>query len=95
MLGIVIESRVFKMSITISIILNTILLSTIHYGMSSEFEETISTLNFIFTIIFAIEMLIKLIAFGIKGYFSDGMNYLDFIVVIYSFIDLIFLTNID
>lgn len=49
--------------------------------------------NIAFTIIFTLEMIIKLIALGIKGYFrGTWFNSFDCLIVIASLIDLI-LTN--
>jgi hypothetical protein len=45
-------------------------------------------MNFVFTIIFTIEMGFKLVAIGIVKYISDKMNYLDGIVVILSLVEL-------
>ena len=43
-------------------------------------------MNLVFTIIFCIEMGLKLIGLSIVGYFLDTMNYLDGAVVILSIV---------
>lgn len=69
--------------------LNTVVLSLYYYGMSSDFEKALEDINLTFTIIFVIEMGIKLIGMGFVGYFKEGMNYLDCVIVIYSIIELL------
>jgi hypothetical protein len=39
----------------------------------------------LFTIIFAIEIILKWTALGIRHYFIDGWSWLDFIIVVVSF----------
>src|SRR3569832_60223 len=45
-------------------------------------------LNLVFTSIFAIECVLKLIALKPKNYFGDSWNVFDFVIVIGSFIDI-------
>ena len=44
--------------------------------------------NYIFTSIFLVEMIIKLLALGIKNYFVDKFNAFDFFVVVFSCLDI-------
>ena len=48
-------------------------------------------MNFTFTMIFTVEMVVKLIALGINGYIKDKMNVFDGLIVIVSLIELFFL----
>ena len=43
------------------------------------------TINIVFTIIYTVEMVIKLIAF-LKHYFDDGWNNFDFLIVLFAWI---------
>lgn len=43
----------------------------------------------IFTVVFAIEMVLKLFAFGIKKYLVETINILDGFIVIMSLVELI------
>lgn len=52
-----------------------------------------SVLNYIFTGIFALEMALKLIAFGFVGYVRDSLNVLDGLIVIISFVEILFLSG--
>jgi hypothetical protein len=40
------------------------------------------TINYIFTTIFILEALIKIIGQGLKSYFEDGWNLFDFVIAI-------------
>ncbi|KFP52282.1 Voltage-dependent L-type calcium channel subunit alpha-1C, partial [Cathartes aura] len=60
-----------------------------HYGQSCMFKEAMNILNMLFTGLFTVEMVLKLIAFKPKGYFSDPWNVFDFLIVIGSIIDVI------
>lgn len=74
-------------------IINTIVLALEHHGIEDDFSDILKLLNLIFTIIFAVEMTLKLIAFGFRGYFSDSMNYLDGAVVVMSIFEIAFLSD--
>ena len=49
----------------------------------------LSKFNLVFTIVFIIEMLLKIIGFGIKGYVSDKMNLFDGLIVLLSITELV------
>ena len=87
------RSRVFHFSMIFCVILNTIVLSIDHYGISSELSNALSTINTCFTYIFLVEMTVKLLAKGVRNYFKDYMNYFDAVVVVVSIIELIFLSG--
>jgi hypothetical protein len=86
-----VESKMFGNLMTLCVILNTIVLAMDHHGISSEWEDVLTDLNFTFTIIFIVEMGLKLLGLGVRGYCSDAMNYVDGFVVILSLVELIFL----
>ena len=52
--------------------------------------ELMKLFNLIFTIVFTVELGIKLFALGLKGYIKDPMNIFDCIIVIISWCELIF-----
>ena len=45
--------------------------------------------NYVFTIIFTIEAIIKIIALGFRSYFTKGWNVFDFLIVVVSYITFI------
>ena len=76
------------------IILNSILLFLQESGVTAPF---ISTLDVACTIIFVIEMVVKLCVYGVKKYWESGWNRLDGILVILSIPSLIvwFMPNVS
>ncbi|XP_075752676.1 voltage-dependent L-type calcium channel subunit alpha-1C isoform X7 [Pelodiscus sinensis] len=85
----VVNSTYFEYLMFVLILLNTICLAMQHYGQSCLFKEAMNILNMLFTGLFTVEMILKLIAFKPKGYFSDPWNVFDFLIVIGSIIDVI------
>jgi len=78
----------------ICIIINTIILALDKYPVDIDQTIFLEKLNIVFTIIFTLEMFIKMLAVGLKNYFRGTMfNVFDCGVVIASIID-IFLSNL-
>jgi hypothetical protein len=99
----VVKSVFFEHFMTICVTVNTIILAIDRYGISQTEENNLQNFNLFFTIVFTVEMALKLFGLGFKskfykfcnylvlGYLSDTMNYLDGSVVFISLIELIFL----
>ncbi|XP_043564807.1 voltage-dependent L-type calcium channel subunit alpha-1C [Chiloscyllium plagiosum] len=85
----VVNSTYFEYLMFVLILLNTICLAMQHYGQSQTFGQAMDVLNMLFTGLFTVEMILKLIAFKPRGYFSDPWNVFDFLIVIGSIIDVI------
>mmetsp|Transcript_20712 Transcript_20712/g.31737 ORF Transcript_20712/g.31737 Transcript_20712/m.31737 type:complete len:169 (-) Transcript_20712:3207-3713(-) len=85
-----VRSMFFDNLMTFAVLLNTIVLSINHYGISDEVEEILNIFNSWFTQIFIVEMSLKLLALGVYKYCSDRMNYLDGSVVLISIFELIY-----
>ncbi|XP_048404382.1 voltage-dependent L-type calcium channel subunit alpha-1C-like isoform X6 [Stegostoma tigrinum] len=85
----VVNSTYFEYLMFVLILLNTICLAMQHYGQSQTFSQAMDVLNMLFTGLFTVEMILKLIAFKPRGYFSDPWNVFDFLIVIGSIIDVI------
>jgi hypothetical protein len=83
------NSPLFDDSITVFIILNTIVLALDYYPQDPTFSNSLDFCNFIFSLIFLFEMLVKIISLNIFRYVADVVNLLDGIIVITSFIELI------
>ena len=81
-----VTSNGFNSLMTGCVILNTIVLSLDHYGISDEMEIALSNMNLTFTIIFCVELAMKLTGLGFVDYCRDIMNYLDASVVIISLV---------
>uniref|UniRef100_H2YSX2 Voltage-dependent L-type calcium channel subunit alpha n=1 Tax=Ciona savignyi TaxID=51511 RepID=H2YSX2_CIOSA len=65
-----------------------------HYQQDENLTRILNYMNFVFTTLFTIEMIFKLIAFKPRGYISDPWNIFDFLVVIGSIVDIL-LSKID
>ena len=79
------NSDCFSNTILSCIILNTICLSITWFGEPELLTLVMEIVNIIFTIIYTIEMIIKLIAYK-KNYFQDGWNNFDFLIVVFAWI---------
>ncbi|XP_008065304.1 voltage-dependent L-type calcium channel subunit alpha-1S isoform X1 [Carlito syrichta] len=90
----IVTSSYFEYLMFALIMLNTICLGMQHYNQSEEMNHISDILNVAFTIIFTLEMVLKLMAFKARGYFGDPWNVFDFLIVIGSIIDVI-LSEID
>ena len=78
----------FHTSILVAIMLNTIALGIEHHGQPQEMTDTLHILNFVFTVFFAAEALVKILALGVVGYFRDRFNCFDFLVSVLSLVGL-------
>uniref|UniRef100_A0A8C5AC68 Voltage-dependent L-type calcium channel subunit alpha-1C n=1 Tax=Gadus morhua TaxID=8049 RepID=A0A8C5AC68_GADMO len=85
----VVNSSYFEYLMFTLILLNTICLAMQHHGQTKGFNDAMNILNMLFTGLFTVEMILKLIAFKPRGYFSDPWNVFDFLIVIGSIIDVI------
>ncbi|XP_077450070.1 voltage-dependent L-type calcium channel subunit alpha-1C isoform X2 [Stigmatopora argus] len=85
----VVNSSYFEYLMFTLILLNTICLAMQHHGQTKNFNDAMNILNMLFTGLFTVEMILKLIAFKPRGYFSDPWNVFDFLIVIGSIIDVI------
>jgi len=54
------------------------------YQQPTSVDTLTEVLNYIFTAIFFLEAVIKLLGVGLRLYFSDGWNNFDFIIVLGS-----------
>ena len=84
-----VRTPIFDNFMTISVLINTIVMAMDRYGIDEKEAKTLDDMNTVFTWIFIVEMACKLTAFGPKKYCGDKMNLLDGAVVILSIIELI------
>ncbi|EGR33344.1 hypothetical protein IMG5_055680, partial [Ichthyophthirius multifiliis] len=88
----IVNSFFFDNFIMICVVTNTFIL-TLDGLVNKEQESLIQQFNYIFTIIFTIDMGLKLLGLGIYEYLTDKMNIFDFIIVVLSLVELIFLES--
>jgi hypothetical protein len=68
---------------------NTILLSLDKYPEDYTLNKRVEIINLALSLVFFIEMLIKMIGLGCRGYFFDGYNIFDAFIVALTAIDII------
>uniref|UniRef100_A0AAQ4PY79 Voltage-dependent L-type calcium channel subunit alpha n=1 Tax=Gasterosteus aculeatus aculeatus TaxID=481459 RepID=A0AAQ4PY79_GASAC len=90
----VVTSCYFEYLMFLLIMLNTMCLGMQHCKQSDHVTHLSDMLNVIFTVLFTVEMILKLMAFKAKGYFGDPWNVFDFVIVIGSVVD-VMLSEID
>jgi hypothetical protein len=60
------NSEIFEKSVVVLILLNTLFLATEYYNQPGWLTEVQTAGNLFFTIIFAVEMLMKMFAYGLR-----------------------------
>uniref|UniRef100_A0A8D0L3M7 Voltage-dependent N-type calcium channel subunit alpha n=1 Tax=Sphenodon punctatus TaxID=8508 RepID=A0A8D0L3M7_SPHPU len=79
----------FEYFIMVMIALNTIVLMMKFYDAPKTYEEMLKCLNIVFTSMFSMECILKIIAFGVLNYFQDAWNVFDFVTVLGSITDIL------
>ena len=76
----------FDYSIMACIAVNTLFMATRHADQGLIWDTVLETANMIFTVIFSIEAVLKLIGLGPEQYFSENWNRFDFTLVVLSWV---------
>ncbi|XP_071057932.1 voltage-dependent L-type calcium channel subunit alpha-1C isoform X1 [Pseudochaenichthys georgianus] len=84
----VVNSTYFEYLMFTLILLNTICLAMQHHGQTKGFNDAMNILNMLFTGLFTVEMILKLIAFKPRHYFVDAWNTFDALIVVGSIVDI-------
>ncbi|XP_045419130.1 voltage-dependent N-type calcium channel subunit alpha-1B isoform X2 [Lemur catta] len=79
----------FEYFIMAMIALNTAVLMMKFYDAPYEYELMLKCLNIVFTSMFSMECVLKIIAFGVLNYFRDAWNVFDFVTVLGSITDIL------
>ncbi|KAJ8606650.1 hypothetical protein CTAYLR_008401 [Chrysophaeum taylorii] len=86
------EAGPFNIFIYVCIIVNVVILSQYRLHSSNPMDRRLNlafdTMNFIFVIIFGVEILVKNIALGPVAYIRDNYNKIDFILGILGIVDI-------
>uniref|UniRef100_H2ZPU0 Sodium channel protein n=1 Tax=Ciona savignyi TaxID=51511 RepID=H2ZPU0_CIOSA len=75
--------------ITLCIALNTLFMSLEHHPMETWFSKLLDQANVFFTIVFTVEMLMKIIGLSPYTYFKERWNVFDAVVVLFSLLELL------
>ncbi|XP_069172735.1 sodium channel protein 60E [Procambarus clarkii] len=87
MMHVVVHDAVFDLFIMLCIILNTVFLAIEHHGMSYELNKVLEVGNRVFTAVFTLECIMKLMALS-KEFFVNKWNVFDLVIVLASLLDL-------
>ncbi|XP_047425801.1 voltage-dependent N-type calcium channel subunit alpha-1B isoform X2 [Mugil cephalus] len=80
----------FEYGIMTLIALNTVVLMMKFYGAPDLYESMLKYLNIVFTGLFTLECILKVIAFNPLNYLKEPWNVFDFVTVIGSITDILF-----
>uniref|UniRef100_A0A8C7EMT2 Voltage-dependent L-type calcium channel subunit alpha n=1 Tax=Neovison vison TaxID=452646 RepID=A0A8C7EMT2_NEOVI len=83
-----VNSAAFEYLMFLLILLNTVALAMQHYEQTAPFNYAMDILNMVFTGLFTVEMVLKIIAFKPKHYFTDAWNTFDALIVVGSIVDI-------
>ncbi|XP_067106473.1 voltage-dependent N-type calcium channel subunit alpha-1B [Osmerus mordax] len=79
----------FEYSIMTMIALNTVVLMMKFHGAPDLYESMLKYLNIVFTSLFTLECILKIIAFGPLNYLKAAWNVFDFVTVLGSITDIL------
>uniref|UniRef100_A0A6Q2Z7I1 Voltage-dependent T-type calcium channel subunit alpha n=1 Tax=Esox lucius TaxID=8010 RepID=A0A6Q2Z7I1_ESOLU len=82
--GWVVTSRYFNRGIMMAILINTLSMGIEFHQQPQELTDILEISNLVFTSMFVLEMLLKLLAFGLFGYIKNPYNSFDSVIVIIS-----------
>uniref|UniRef100_A0A8C9QPB9 Voltage-dependent L-type calcium channel subunit alpha n=1 Tax=Scleropages formosus TaxID=113540 RepID=A0A8C9QPB9_SCLFO len=85
----IVNSTAFEYIMFVLILLNTVTLAVQHYDQSKTFNYTMDILNMVFTGLFTVEMVLKILALRPKHYFIDAWNSFDALIVVGSVVDIV------
>uniref|UniRef100_A0A8B9LFA6 Calcium channel, voltage-dependent, T type, alpha 1H subunit a n=1 Tax=Astyanax mexicanus TaxID=7994 RepID=A0A8B9LFA6_ASTMX len=80
----IVDSKYFNRGIMIAILINTLSMGIEHHEQPKELTDILEISNIVFTSMFVLEMIFKLVAFGIYGYIKNPYNIFDGIIVVIS-----------
>ncbi|CAK1595367.1 unnamed protein product [Parnassius mnemosyne] len=89
-----VKSQAFYWAIIVLVFLNTLVLASEHYQQPHYLDDFQNYANYLFVVLFTIEMLVKMYALGIQGYFVSLFNRFDCFVMVCSIVELA-LTHTD
>ena len=87
-LGQVVTADWFNHASTALVIINLVVMCCPYAGMSVEYAANLESIGTVITVIFMVEMALKLLGLGCAGYWRDNWNRLDGTIVLISAVDL-------
>ncbi|XP_037808576.1 voltage-dependent T-type calcium channel subunit alpha-1G isoform X5 [Lucilia sericata] len=83
-----VEHKYFQQGILLAILINTLSMGIEYHKQPEELTVIVETSNIVFSAIFAVEMLLKVVAEGPFRYIANGFNVFDGVIVILSAIEI-------
>ena len=83
-----VSGKYFRRIVLSAIVINTLSMGIEYHGQPQELTNALEYSNLVFTILFLIEMILKLIADGCLGYIRNAYNLFDGCIVLMSVIEL-------
>lgn len=77
-----VEHKYFQQGILLAILINTLSMGIEYHNQPEELTVIVETSNVVFSAIFAVEMLLKIVAEGPFRYIANGFNVFDGVIVI-------------
>lgn len=84
-----VRDDLFTGSVTALILVNTGVLAADRYPITTDESNVLEIINFVCTVLFALEMILKLIGLGPPEYARDAFNLFDAAIVVMSLVELI------
>jgi hypothetical protein len=82
-------SPALDFAVTFCILLNTATLAMDHYPIRTSLSVALEIVNFVLTVIFFIEMCVKLPGIGIRMYVRNAFNFFDGFIVVVSIFEIV------
>ncbi|XP_052750950.1 muscle calcium channel subunit alpha-1-like isoform X3 [Galleria mellonella] len=83
-----VKSQSFYWAIIVLVFLNTLVLATEHFNQPVWLDDFQNYANYLFVVLFTMEMLVKMYALGFQGYFVSLFNRFDCFVMVCSIVEL-------
>ncbi|XP_035773976.1 voltage-dependent T-type calcium channel subunit alpha-1G-like isoform X5 [Anopheles albimanus] len=83
-----VDHKYFQQGILLAILINTLSMGIEYHDQPAELTAIVETSNIVFSAIFAVEMVLKVISEGPFRYVANGFNVFDGVIVILSVVEL-------
>ncbi|XP_041984282.1 muscle calcium channel subunit alpha-1-like isoform X2 [Aricia agestis] len=83
-----VKTQAFYWTIIVLVFLNTLVLATEHHQQEEWLDDFQNYANYLFVVLFTIEMVVKMYALGFQGYFVSLFNRFDCFVMVCSIVEL-------
>jgi hypothetical protein len=84
-----VETKAFEGAILGAILLNTAVLAADHHRMNCQLAHALEGVSLVLTLVFVLEMALKLLALGPRGYVADPFNRFDAVIVLFSVVEVV------